>query len=62
MSAANVRCRSCNRGNANNEWNCNSSGYLNNNNANNSYAALPDCAESKPDKRVAHSAIASGGY
>ena len=44
MSAANVRLRSANRGNSNNAWNVNSSGYLNNNNANNSYAALPDCA------------------
>lgn len=44
MSAANVRLRSANRGNSNNAWNVNASGYLNNNNANNSYAAVPDCA------------------
>ena len=44
MSAVNVRLRSANRGNSNNVWNVNSGGYLNNNNANNSYAALPDCA------------------
>ena len=50
MSAVNVRLRSANRGNSNNTWYVNSGGYLNNNNANNSYAALPDCAYSKPCK------------
>ena len=44
MQAANVRLRSANRGNSNNVWNVNTAGYLNNNNASNSYAAVPDCA------------------
>lgn len=38
----NVRLRSANRGNSNNVWNVNTAGYLNNNNANNAYRALPD--------------------
>ena len=39
-----VRVRSANRGNSNNVWYVNTGGYLNNNNANNAYRALPDCA------------------
>lgn len=35
--------RSCNRGNANNEWNVNNSGNVNNNNANNTNRGCPDC-------------------
>ncbi len=44
MGAQNCRLRSCNRSNSNNVWNCNTSGQLNNNNANNAYRAAPDCA------------------
>ena len=43
-AAVNVRLRSANRGNTNNVWNVNSTGYLNNNNANNAYRSQPDCA------------------
>jgi len=41
--AQNVWLRSANRGNANNEWNVNSSGRANNNNANNGNRCAPDC-------------------
>lgn len=41
--AQNVRLRSANRGNANNTWNVNSSGYVNNNNANNANRFSLDC-------------------
>jgi hypothetical protein len=41
-SAANVRLRSANRSNSNNAWNVNTSGGINNNNASNAYASLPD--------------------
>lgn len=41
-SAANVRLRSANRGNSNNVWNVNTSGQVNNNNANNANASVPD--------------------
>ncbi len=43
MSPVNVWLRSCNRGNANNEWNVNNSGNVNNNNANNANRSCPDC-------------------
>lgn len=39
----NVRLRSANRSNANNVWNVNASGNVNNNNANNAYRFAPDC-------------------
>ena len=39
-----VRLRSANRGNANNTWNVNSAGYVNNNNASNANRFSPDCA------------------
>ena len=42
--AVNCRLRSANRSNTNNTWNVNSSGYLNNNNANNANRCQPDCA------------------
>lgn len=42
-SAATVRLRSANRGNATNAWYVTASGYLNNNNANSSYASQPAC-------------------
>jgi hypothetical protein len=42
-SAAYVRLRSANRGNALHAWNVNTGGYLNNSGAGNSYAALPAC-------------------
>ena len=42
--------RSANRGNSNNVWYVNTGGYLNNNNANNAYRALPDCADYFPQK------------
>jgi len=45
----NVRLRSANRGNANNTWNVNASGYLNNNNAWNSNRCAPDCVKQGPD-------------
>lgn len=48
MAAVNCRLRSANRGNSNNVWNVNTAGYLNNNNANNAYAALPDRALTLP--------------
>lgn len=41
-SAVNLRLRSANRGNSYNVWNVNTSGNLNNNNANNAYASVPD--------------------
>lgn len=41
-SAVNLRLRSANRGNSNNVWNVNTGGNLNNNNANNAYASVPD--------------------
>ena len=37
-----VRLRSANRGNANNAWNVNAAGNINNNNANNAYRSTPD--------------------
>ena len=40
-SAVYVFLRSCNRSNANNEWNVNSSGNVNNNNVNNTNRACP---------------------
>jgi len=40
-----VWLRSPNTGNVNNEYNINTSGASNNNNANNSYALLPDNAQ-----------------
>lgn len=40
----NVRLRSANRNNANNTWNVNASGYVNNNNAINANRFSPDCA------------------
>ena len=43
MSAVNVWLRSANRGNANNAWNVNSSGNVNNNNARNALRGCPDC-------------------
>lgn len=42
-SAVNVFLRSCNRGNANNEWYVNNSGNVNNNNAYNANRGCPDC-------------------
>ena len=53
-SAVNVFLRSCNRGNANNEWNVNTSGNVNNNNANNANRGCPDCIAHAI--RLAHSA------
>lgn len=41
-SAVNVRLRSANRGNSNNVWNVNTSGQVNNNNASNANASVPD--------------------
>lgn len=41
--AQNCRLRSANRGNSNNAWNVNTTGNLNNNNANNAYCCAPDC-------------------
>lgn len=38
----NVRLRSANRGNANNTWNMNTGGNVNNNNAYNALRGLPD--------------------
>ena len=61
-SAAYVRLRSCSRGSSHVAWYVNTGGYLNNNNANNSYAAQPDCACQSPGKRAAHSAAARGEY
>lgn len=43
-AAVNCRLRSANRGNSNNVWNVNTAGYLNNNNASNSYRSQPDRA------------------
>lgn len=42
-SAQNVRLRSANRGNANNTWNVNSGGNVNNNNAYWANRCAPDC-------------------
>ena len=42
-AAVNAWLRSANRGNANNAWNVNSTGYVNNNNAYNANRPLPDC-------------------
>lgn len=39
-----MRLRSANRGNANNTWNVNPSGYVYNNNAWNALRCAPDCA------------------
>lgn len=44
MTARNVFLRSCNASNVNYEYNINTSGASNNNNASNSYAFLPDNA------------------
>ena len=44
-----MRLRSANRGNANNTWNVNSTGYLNNNNAYNSNRCAPDCVSQGTD-------------
>lgn len=43
LKAQNVRLRSANRGNGNNTWNVNTSGNVNNNNANNAHRCAPDC-------------------
>lgn len=60
MYAVNCWLRSANRGNSNNEWNVNSAGYLNNNNANNNLRGLPDCVCLFPALRFAHSANLRG--
>lgn len=40
-------CRSPNRGNSNNAWYANTTGNLNNNNANNSNVCSPDCVKAR---------------
>ena len=47
ITAQNVFRRSANLSNANNVWNVNSSGNVNNNNANNGYYCAPDCIMKK---------------
>lgn len=48
LKAQNVRLRSANRGNANNDWNVNTTGNANNNNANNANRPAPDCINIQP--------------
>ena len=52
-----MRLRSANRGNANNVWNVNSTGYVNNNNAYNANRSAPDYTD-EPDTRALHSRAA----
>ena len=47
--------RSSNRGNANNVWNRNTSGYINNNNANNSNRCAPDGLHTSDPEKPTHS-------
>ena len=47
----NLRLRSAYRDNSYNTWNVNNAGYLNNNNAYNSYRCAPDCVN-KENKRL----------
>lgn len=70
-SAQNWWLRSPNPGNANNVRNVNTSGGMNNNNANNSYAAVPDCGlvpervgkepKAVPPRREGPSRLRNGG-